>query len=361
LLLKQKFSHLTGVLQALIKQSKGKQWCLAGLWLVVAGFCAPSAFAAGTPAGTQIPNSATLSFTVNGQPASLTAVAPVVVVAEVINVLLTWQDASALPVNSPDIGRPLRFLLTNTGNGSESFSLLRDNAITGDQFDPANAAIGAIYLESGAQPGFQPSGPNADILYLPGVNDPVLAADASRAVYVISDIPAALANGALGIVGLRAASTTPGAAGAFPGTSLTGLGQGGVDAVIGGSRAISATNGSYINSGLAVMVAKTVASVVDPRGGNLVMPGSLMTYHLVLTVSGNGVAQNLSFSDPLPASTSYVPGSISVGGSARSDAVDADNASFTPPAGLVPASVNVVFGNTSAPATLVIEFKVTVN
>ena len=61
----------------------------------MAGICAPASFAAGSPAGTQIPNSATLPYSVaGGAETAVTAVAPVVVVAEVINLVLTWQDGT---------------------------------------------------------------------------------------------------------------------------------------------------------------------------------------------------------------------------------------------------------------------------
>ncbi|MDB5894522.1 MAG: hypothetical protein JWQ88_2053, partial [Rhodoferax sp.] len=67
------------------------------------------------------------------------------------------------------------------------------------------------------------------------------------------------------------------------------------------------------------------------------------------------MAENFSFADPLPASTTYVPASLTVDGAARSDALDTDNASF------VAGTVSVLFGNTAVPATRVIEFKATVH
>lgn len=330
--------------------------CLGCLLAVMAGFAVPAAFAAGTPAGTPIPNAATLTYSIGGRPAvSVTAAAPNVIVAEVINVVLIWADGTPVAVNSPDTGKALTFVLTNTGNGTEAFRLERNNLITGDQFDLGNAAGGAIYLENGAQAGFQASGPNADIAYVPGLNDPVLAADTSRTVYVLSNVPAAQANGALGNVSLTASSTTPGAAGARPGATLAGLGQGGVDAVVGGSRAQSSATGGYVVAAMLLNLVKTVAAVRDPQGGILIMPGTLLTYRMVLTLTGTGIAENFSFTDPLPASTTYVPASITVDGAARSDAADTDNASFA--AGVV----SVLFGNIPAPATHAIEFKATVN
>ena len=329
---------------------------VVALVAAMAGLCAPASFAAGSPAGTLIPNSATLTYSmVSGAATAVTAVAPVVVVAELIDLVLTWQDGTPVAVNSPDLGKALSFVLTNTGNGLETFRLARNNAIAGDQFDPANAAAGAIYLESGAQAGFQSTGPNADTLYQPGVNDPVLAPDASRAIYLFSSIPAALATGALGNVGLLSSSATAGAPGVRPGTALARLGQGGVDAVVGRSRGQAGTQGSYIVSGILLSLLKTVVAVRDTLGGALVMPGSVLTYRVVLGLTGVGTAENFAFADPLPASTTYVPASITVDGVARSDAADADNTSFAGGA------ISVLFGNTAVPATHVIEFKATVN
>jgi uncharacterized repeat protein (TIGR01451 family) len=329
-----------------------------GPWLTaaVAFSTAFGVQAAGTPAGTLIPNSATLTYSINGAAAApAVANAPVFAVAEIINVLLIRQDASLVAVSSPDTGRALSFLLTNSGNAVHTFSLARNDALAGDQFDPISVSGSAIYLESGAQAGFQPTGPNADNLYIPGQNDPALAPDASRLVYVVSNIPASQAANAVGNLSLTASSTTPGAAGKQPGFSLPGLGQGGGMAVVGGSRAQAVATGGYLVSGLLSSLAKTVSLVRDPSGGQLVMPGAELTYRIVLALTGTGTAENLAVSDPLPTATTYVPGSLTVDGATRTDAPDADNANYA--AGVV----SVLFGNTPAPATRVIEFKVTVN
>ena len=318
---------------------------------------APSAVeAAGTAAGTVIQNTATLTYSIGGGPPQSATTPPATFsVAEVINVTLVWQDAANVAVSSPDSNRALTFVVTNTGNGSEAFSLARNNAIAGDNYDPLNGAAGALFLENGVQAGFQASGPNADTLYVAGSNDPALAADASRIVYVVSDTPAALATGSVGRIELAAAATTPGAAGAAPGTSFAGLGQGGVDAVVGSTRAQARQTGGYIVSGVAVLLAKSIVSVVDPAGGTTVRSGSIVTYRIVLSVNGGGSADNLTLDDPLPANTSYVSNSITVNGTARTDAVDSDSAEFSSGA------VKVRFGNTAAPTSHTVEFRVTVN
>ena len=325
-------------------------------WLLWLGAASIAARAAGTPAGTVIQNTAILSYSIGGGPAqNVTSLPASVTIAELINLTLIWQDAAAVAVNSPDSNSALTFLLTNTGNGPETFSLARNNALAGDNYDPLNGSAGAIFLESGLQPGFQASGPNADIVYVAGSNDLALAADASRIIYVVSNTPASLTNGNTGNVALTAASTTPGAAGAAPGTSLAGQGQGGVDAVVGGSRAQVTQTGGYVVGGVAVNVTKTAVSVVDPQGGNSVTSGAVITYRIVVSVAGAGTAQGLTVNDPIPANTTYVTNSMTVDGVTRSDAADADNAEFSAGA------VRVSFGNTAAPASHTIQFRVTIN
>ncbi len=295
-------------------------------------FCAvPNAVnAAGTAAGTVIQNAATVTYSIGGGPQQSATTPPAALtVAELINVTLVWQDAANVAASSPDSNRALTFLVVNTGNGPEAFSLARNNAIAGDNFDPSNGAAGAIFLENGLQPGFQVSGPNADTLYVAGSNDPALAADASRIVYVVSNTPAALVTGNVGRVELTVSATTPGAANAAPGTTLAGLGQGGVDAVVGATRAQARQTGGYVVSGVAVVLAKSVVSVVDPSGGTSVRAGSIVTYRIVLSVTGSGTADNLALDDPLPANTTYVSNSITVNGTARTDVVDADSAEFS--------------------------------
>ena len=316
----------------------------------------PYARAAGTPAGTLITNTATLSYSIGGVPeAPIVSTPTSLQVDEIINLTLVWQDSGPVSVATPDVNDPLTFLLTNTGNGVERFTLTRNNLVGGDNYDPLNGSAGAIFLESGLAAGLQTSGPNADTLYASGVNDPNLAADASQIVYVVSDTPSSLASGNSGLVTLTASSATAGAPGAVPGTALAGLGTGGVDAVVGASQAQASRNGSYLVSNVALNIVKTVASVLDPRGGSNIETGSVLTYRITVTLSGPGSVNNLVITDPLPAQTTYVPGSMLVNAATRTDAADGDNAQFSGN------TVTVDFGNTASPIVHVIEFRATVN
>lgn len=313
--------------------------------VVVCVLAASRAQALGTPAGTVVANTATVTFTLGAGTATLSASAAFTV-DELVAVSVAWQDVAPVAVAPSDVDRPLRFLVTNTGNGSERFSLALDAALGGDQFDPTNARV---YLDSNGSTAYEPG---LDALYVPGTNDPQLAADASIWIFVLADIPGAVTNGARADADLSATSQT----GATTGTIVAGAGDGGGDAVIGtGSAGVV---GSYLVADVYVSIAKS-AVVTDLSGGSVAAPGSTITYTLVVTATGSGNVVNLAITDPLPPHTSWVPGSITLDGSGLSDAGDADAADF----GVTAANqVTVVLGSVaggSLPRT--ITFAVTID
>lgn len=318
-------------------------------------------WAAATPAGTVISSTSTVSYDVAGEAQDpVTSLAVTVTVDELIHPTLTWQDGTPVAVNSPGSNDALTFLLTNSGNGQEAFGLTRTNGpapVPAGNYTPLNGSIGSIYLENNLLAGFQASGPNADTAYVPGTNDPNLAAGTGKIIYVISDTPNVASN-AQGEVRLTATSLTAGAAAAAtPGASTAGLVgcTANCAAVFATAYGQASVTGSYIASGMGLVVNKTVASVLDPNGAATLVPGAVITYQISVTLSGAGTATNLVITDPLPASTTYVPSSITVGGAAKTDAADADNAQFAAN------TVSVSLGNVAAPASFVITFRATIN
>ncbi|MDH5633376.1 MAG: hypothetical protein OEZ10_10345 [Gammaproteobacteria bacterium] len=313
--------------------------------------------AAGTPAGTTISNTVTVNYVAAGTPAT-TGASVSFGVHEIIDVIASWQDGANVPVASPSLARLLTFIVVNTGNGNEAFALSVFNGDATDQFDPLNPRI---FLDNGNGVW---DGVAVETLYQPGVNEPVLDANGVDrvTVFVVNDIPAALAVGALGHSRLDAQAMTPGAAGSAPGTTLPAMGDAGVDAVVGASGAQSLAAGTYIvNVGAPVSVNMTKSSRVISNPEGCVTPpcapnpGAVIRYSIQVEVTGSGSVDNLVITDPIPANTGYVPGTITLDAAAKTDAVDADEAEFS--AG----SVMLNLATVTAPATRIITFDVTIN
>jgi len=292
-----------------------KEVCARLVYVAIATVAAGTqALAAGTPAGTLIEGTATVDFDYGGTPFSVSSNTTVLVVAERIDVATVLQSSQQV-VAGNDTDRTLLFTVTNTGNGTETYSLAIDNLLAGDDFDPV-AAVPAIYFDTDASGDLTA----ADQAYTPGTNDPVLAADASIDVFLVNDIPAGAGNGDIGRSQLTATSTTgTGAAG----TVFAGSGDGGIDAVVGTTGGQSSDVGEYIVSDIQVTIVKS-QGVSDPFGGTEPLPGATITYTLAVDVIGSGTATSSVVRDPVPDYTTYVPGSLVLNGVAQSDAADAD-------------------------------------
>lgn len=339
-----------------VEPSPAVGWVLLAVCLVV--LCSGSAWALGTPAGMVIANTATVEYTLSSDPTPFSAsVSDSFTVLEVIDTVLVWQDAGAVPVNSPQNSRALTFLLTNTGNGPETFALTMDDTLAGDDFNPSAQAL---WLETNAAVGLQTTGATPDTLYQPGVNDPDLAADGMALIYLLSNIPSGLSDAQTGQVQLTAASATAGAPGAPAGTELVGAGFSGVNAVVGTSNGDSQAVGTYVIETTAVNLTKSIQQIVDPSGGSQPCPGARVTYRLAVAVTGSGTAEALTLTDIIPADMTYLPGSIVLDGAPQTDAADApaDTSDFNVTSAN---TVTVNLGDTAAPAVHSIEFTTTIN
>lgn len=270
--------------------------------------------AEGVPAGTLIENTATVTFELDGTPTTVTSNTTALTVAELIDVAVSLQGSQRL-VSADTEDQAILFRVVNTGNGSEGFSLAVNSAIGGDDFDPIPSTI-SIYLDTDGSGDLTA----ADEAYVPGVNDPVLAADASIDVLLLNNIPAGEANGAIGRSELVVVSLT---GTDLPGTNFAGQGDGGVDAIIGTSEGNGTAVGEYLVSDVQISVVKNQA-VLDQFGGSEPLPGATITYTISVQVSGSGIATGSVVSDEIPEFTSFVANSIQLDGSPLSDAVDAD-------------------------------------
>jgi uncharacterized repeat protein (TIGR01451 family) len=316
------------------------------------GLAANEAHALGAPAGTVINNTAQVTYTVGSVNATTSSNQVSVTVAEIVDVDVTAQTPM-LDVNSGDTQRAVRYLVTNTGNSTETFLLTMGSAITGDQFDPVPYST-SIYLDDGNN-----IFTAADTPYVPGpTGDPVLTADQSVVVWVVNDIPSALADGNLGRTRLTATSRTgTGAAGTvFAGQGTNPLNGTPIDAIIGSNEGDDEAVSEYRITGVNITAVKSQA-VVGPAGSSPV-PGARIDYSIVINMTGSGTASGAVFSDDIPANTVYVANSLRLNSLPLTDAADADAGDYSSAA---PARVRVTLGNltsTSGPQT--VTFSVTI-
>jgi len=352
-------------------------------------------WAAGTPSGTSISNTASLSYAIGAGPiTSATSNTVSFTVDNKVNVLVAGGVITS--ASAGQTGALTPFTVTNNGNATQGYDLVAMNAVPGaytvnatsitDNFDPSAALT--IYLDNGAGAGTACDGVlngTEGTAAVTGI--PTLAPGATACLLVATDIPASpnpgSNNGDAAVVSLHAATLwpnpivpaeEPGGAVAGnpvnPGTYPPGANTAGIDVVFADAAGVIAgdsasdgahsTYGAFSISGVNVTLTKTVTSVVDPSGGPVAMPGAVMSYQIAVAVSGSGTATGLVITDPLPAQTTYVAGSIVVDGAPQTDPDDppTDNTDF----GITTANaVTVKLGNVASPANHVISFKATIN
>lgn len=303
------------------------------------------ALAGGTPAGTSIDNVATATYDGPAGTQSVTSNVVKLRVDELLGVVLASSDPGPVAAGNGEVGKALRFQITNSGNGPEAFSLTPLSTIGGDDFDPG---VTSLVLDTNVNGAYDPG---IDLPYVAGGNDPLLAPDQSVTVFLLSSMPATAANGARGIARLIATATTGSGA---PGTFFAGAGQGGGDAVVGSTKAQAQAEGVYALASVSVAFVKS-ATVLDPFGGARVVPGSIVTYQLRADLTGSGSLSNLRVGDTIPAGTTYKPGSITLAGVAQTDAADTDAGAFASSA------VSVAIGTAAAGSSHIVTFQVRID
>lgn len=309
-----------------------------------------SAGAVHAPAGSTISNTATVDYEIGGTPQPpVDSPTDVINVDELIDVDVTRQSANPVSTLTPATDQPIRFTVTNLGNGAETFDLTGDLAVGGDDFDPTGLQF---YIDDG------------DNVFEPGTGDgaPVtsiaLAAETTGTVWFVADIPAALVDGNLGDITMTATSQTGTGA---PGTVFAGAGTGGVDAVIGTSGGDDLDVGGYLVANIVFNVTKTSAILSDPLGGTQPIPGAVIEYTITVSTTGSATADNVAVTDDIPTNTTYVAGSITVNTVAKTDAVDAEAAPACDFNSTNPGGIHCGLGSLTGVTSNTVTFQVTIN
>ncbi len=256
--------------------------------LAVVLLAMPAAEAAGTPAGTVISNQATVTYE-DANANSLTQLSNVVTttVSQVAAVVVAPDNSSAA-----DPGDVVAYAhqVTNNGNGPDTIDLTASSS---------QGWTVALYLDVNGDGLFDPG----DTLLADSDGDGTpdtgsLAADASVDVIVTVTVPAGAANGVSDV------------------TTVTGA----------ASFDNGATTDSALDTTTVTSPALAVVKSVSPAGDQ--PPGTVLTYTIVMSNNGSATANNVVMTDPIPPNTTYVAGSITVDGAARTDAADADSADY---------------------------------
>ncbi|EGD58033.1 hypothetical protein Y88_0085 [Novosphingobium nitrogenifigens DSM 19370] len=305
---------------------------------------AQPALASGTLAGTLIQNTATATFSSGTSTSSIQSNTVTVKVDQLVGVAVTALTTSPVTIGSSTA--VLAYQVSNTGNGNDTFNLTGNPTVSGNGF---TATLQTVAIDTNGNGTYDPG---VDTTLTNGTASPEIAPDGSIKVFLVTSAPSTATDTQTSQVRLTATSAT---GSGTPGTLLAGKGVGGVDAVVGASGGTANALASLIASLATVTLTKS-AAVSDPYGGTLPVPGATVTYSIVAHTAGSGTASSLQVSDAFPTGTTYQAGTLTLNGSALTDASDSDAGTATT------TGVAVSLGNvTGGGADKTITFKVKIN
>ena len=281
---------------------------------------ATPALAAGTAAGTQITNSATISFAVNTISQSASATADTVTVDRVINMTMAEVGSSTTTVIPGQSRAAVAFRLTNTSNATLDFAFALFQLKGGvaahggtDAFDITNLGL---FVDTNAN-GTYDSGTDAT---LTNTFFDEVPADAARTFFVVGDIPLGLANGAVAGVNLVVTADEGGTVGTSPGSNLNqtnGANTAGMDTVFADAAgvvdaardALFSTRDDFTVSTAALTSVRTNMVISDPVNGTTnpkAIPGATVEYCLAISNgAGAPTATDVTIADTLAANLTY--------------------------------------------------------
>jgi hypothetical protein len=298
---------------------------LAAVATAALAFWSASALAVGTASNTDIVNNASVNYTVGGVAQSAQSNAATFKVDNVVRIAVSEANGVATPVAPGSSAQVTSFTVTNQGNTAQDFALTPNGAIpTGTTLtlgantytDAFDGTACTARVESGATPGYQPAEDTAQAVT-------GLAADASRTVYVVCNIPPGQANGLDAIIALTAQAANAGtcATTCVPTAQTAGADNpAAVDVVFGDVAGTddAARDGrgsardAYEIASAVLAINKTVTPVCDPFNNNANpknVPGAYVRYAITVSnAAGAGASATLTtITDALPATLAFDP------------------------------------------------------
>jgi len=334
---------------------------------------ATPAMAAGTTAGTTITNTATVDYQVGGVAQGQQSASNNFTVDRKINLLVEEVGTVTTSVVPGQTNAVTTFQLTNTSNETLDFALVASQIVGGtaahggtDTFNVNNVRI---YRDNTAT-GTIGSWDVGDTLITAYVDE--LVVDTAIRLFVVADIPAALANNAVAGVTLRATAREGGLAGTQGAaiTETTGANTAGKDTVfadIAGVAGDVARDGSHSDNDdytvqtATLTVSKSSRVISDPFNNTTnpkLIPGAVVEYCIAVANTGGAAATSVVINDPVPGQLTFNAGTILLGGTVTSGTCD-----FNGTAGGSYAAPNVsgTIASIAAGAASTLVFRATVN
>ncbi len=338
----------------------------------IASFAATPALAAGTTAGTTITNTATIDYQVGGVAQGQQSAANVFTVDRKINLLVEEVGTVTTNVVPGQTNAVTTFQLTNSSNEVLDFALVASQIVGGtaahggtDTFDATNVRIYRDNTVTGTVGSWDVG--DTLVTYIDE-----LVTDTAIRLFVVVDIPAALANNAVAGVTLRATARESGLAGSLGAaiTETTGANTVGKDTVfadiagVAGDVARDAShsdNDDYTVQTATLAVTKTSRVISDPFNNITnpkLIPGAVVEYCIAVANSGSVPATSVIINDPVPGQLTFSAGTILLNGTATAGMCNADGT-----AGGTYAAPNVsgTIATIAAGATRTLVFRATVN
>lgn len=297
---------------------------LLGGAVFAASITANAAQAQQTAAGTSVNNQATVSYEVGGAPASVSSNVASFVVDKKVNLAVAEVGGAVTQTANNATDQVTTFTVTNLTNAVQDFRLQADQQLI------SIPLLGADNFNMNNLRAFVDS--NGNGTYDAGVDTATfideLAPDATVTVFLVGDTPNQ-PGAETAIVSLNAIVAASGGGGTLgadlvASSTLVADSPTTIETVFADDTGLldSLRNGqqrafdAYRISTAVMTLVKSATTISDPV--NLLLnphpiPGAVVEYCMRVNNAGPGAASNITLTDAVPANSTFLPGSISVG------------------------------------------------
>lgn len=336
----------------------------------LAAFGSSTAFAAGTTAGSSIVNTVSINYQVGGVDQSVISATDTLTVDRKVNLTVVELGSATTSVSPGQLATVAAFQITNASNTPLDFALATSQQVSGsgahsntDSFDATNVRI---YVDTDNNGIFDTN--DTLVAYIDE-----LAADTSKTVFIVTDIPLGRVTGDVAAVTLTATGREGGGSGSLGAalTETTTANTSGMDTLFadGAGVADAARDGSFSAKddftvlAAALSIGKISRIVSDPFNGTTnpkMIPGATVEYCITVTnATGGASAASISVSDILPSTTTYDAGfGIKVNGTLAGATCNADG---TNGGSFASGTVSATLPSVTAGDARSVLFRVTIN